>query len=220
MEVVPFTARRIRPGAYAAFREAWEPEDGLPPFVRRIFHARNRRDENEIISFGMVEGSDEELARMRDELHSPAMREREERRSERMAPHVEAVLLDGIFVVDRVLAGGGEDDGAPLALPLSARRLRPGAYDAWLEAFVGPAERVPTEAYRAIERVTVMRHVDDPELVVSFGLGSRAAWDALFERHGDQIGAQREAMAPHVDEMVLDAVYDAIEVIQPAAART
>jgi heme-degrading monooxygenase HmoA len=50
--IVMFTARRLKPGAWEQFRRAWDPDDAKPPGFQRAYHARNIRDEDEVISFG------------------------------------------------------------------------------------------------------------------------------------------------------------------------
>jgi hypothetical protein len=219
MEVVPFTARRLRPGAWEAFRQAWDPgADGYPPLLTRAIHGCNRSDRDEVVSLLFLEGSDEELQRLRRELREGEWAARQRARLERMAPHVAEVLVHETFLVERVVEGGGEAAGEALSVPLSARRLRPGSFGDWLEAFLGVADEIPADDYRAVERVTVMRAADDEDLVVSFGLGARSAWDRIFATHPDRFARQRELMAPYVEGMVLDAVYDVIEVAEPRSA--
>ena len=53
--VIMFTARRLKPGAWEQFRSAWDPGDSRPPGLRRAYHARNIRDEDEVISFGLFD---------------------------------------------------------------------------------------------------------------------------------------------------------------------
>src|SRR5947209_10555900 len=53
--IVMFTARRLKPGAWEQFRAAWDPGDSRPPGFRRAHHARNIRDEDEVISFGLLD---------------------------------------------------------------------------------------------------------------------------------------------------------------------
>jgi hypothetical protein len=80
---------------------------------------------------------------------------------------------------------------------LWARRLRPGAYDEFRRAW--EPERWPAEAIRAYH----VRHKDDENLVVSFGLyeGALADLDRIREGHGDdharlaQIGRARRGDA-------------------------
>ena len=58
--IVMFTARRLKPGAFEQFRRAWDPGDEKPPGFQRAYHARNIRDEDEVISFGLFDMTTDE----------------------------------------------------------------------------------------------------------------------------------------------------------------
>jgi hypothetical protein len=53
--LVMFSARRLKPGAWEQFRRAWEGDGEKPPGFQRAYHARNIRDEDEIVSFGLFD---------------------------------------------------------------------------------------------------------------------------------------------------------------------
>jgi hypothetical protein len=92
------TARRLKPGTFADFRRAWEPEDWDPRFIR-AYHVRNLNDENEVVSFGLFDGSPEDYRAM--------PRDREEGRVDRMTEFVEQTLVDGVYeVIDEVTPPG------------------------------------------------------------------------------------------------------------------
>jgi len=92
---VAFTARKLKPGTYDAWREAWGSVDG--PSGAKAYIARNVNDPDEIIAFGMIEATAEELKAMRPSG------EGEEGRMAAMAPHIESVGTDGIYeVIDEV----------------------------------------------------------------------------------------------------------------------
>src|SRR3979490_1325136 len=65
--IVMFSARRLKPGAWEQFRRAWDPGDSKPPGFQRAYHARNIRDEDEIISFGLFDMSEQDYRRWREE---------------------------------------------------------------------------------------------------------------------------------------------------------
>jgi hypothetical protein len=93
--ICTLTARRLRPGAYDAFRAAWDPGDVDQEAMRRwkhIYHARDVADENVVISFGLFEGS-------LDELHEMQGRAGREAQVARIEATVEEVLLDGSYEV-------------------------------------------------------------------------------------------------------------------------
>jgi hypothetical protein len=58
--IVMFSARRLKPGSWEQFRRAWDPGDTKPPGFQRAYHARNIRDEDEVISFGLFDMTEEE----------------------------------------------------------------------------------------------------------------------------------------------------------------
>ena len=94
------TVRKLKPGAYEAFREAWEPPDDAPETFlgkfTRGYHLRNLEDENEVISFGFFEGNPKDL----DELRSDdAFRGAREQQVERINEHVESLGTDAVFEV-------------------------------------------------------------------------------------------------------------------------
>ena len=88
---VALTVRRLKPGTYADWRGAWEV--GETPPGARAYICRNVRDADEIVAFGIVEASAEELEEMR-----PAP-EAEAARAAGMAPYVESVGADGFYEV-------------------------------------------------------------------------------------------------------------------------
>jgi hypothetical protein len=94
-----FSARRLKPGAWEPFRRAWEgDEEGRPPGLQRAYHARNIRDEDEIISFGIFDLSTEDYHRWRADADAA-----ETNRQDRMAAFVENDYVSGVYeVVDTV----------------------------------------------------------------------------------------------------------------------
>ena len=92
------TVRRLKPGTYEQFRQAWDPgEDAWVEGWTRAYHLRNTRDENEIISFGFFDGTLEELTRRTEEVDADG-RLREERQR-RLDEVVESVGADSIYEV-------------------------------------------------------------------------------------------------------------------------
>ncbi len=95
--LVFFSDRYLKPGAWEQFRRAWQPgDDGdLPEGVVAIYHARNVKDENEVISFGIFDGTREDISRIRGGGDPDA----ELRRQDAMAPFVKNVFAEGIYEV-------------------------------------------------------------------------------------------------------------------------
>jgi hypothetical protein len=96
---------------------------------------------------------------------------------------------------------------------LSARRLKPGAYDEFRRAW--EPERWPPEAIRAYH----LRSSDDENVVVSFGLyeGSLGDRARIRDGHGDDAG-RLERIGQHVEESLLEGVFEVVEEVEPASA--
>jgi heme-degrading monooxygenase HmoA len=92
--IVMFTARRIKPGAWEQFRRAWDSDDGKPPGLQRAYHARNIRDEDEVISFGLFDMSEDDYRRWREDNDAG-----ETRRQDEMASFVANEYVSGVYEV-------------------------------------------------------------------------------------------------------------------------
>jgi heme-degrading monooxygenase HmoA len=96
--IVMFSARRLKPGAWEQFRRAWDPGDAKPPGFQRAYHARNIRDEDEIISFGLFDMSEDEYRTWRAEADAE-----ENQRVEGVSAFVENEHVAGVYeVIDTV----------------------------------------------------------------------------------------------------------------------
>jgi heme-degrading monooxygenase HmoA len=92
--IVMFSARRLKPGAWEQFRRAWDPGDVTPPGLQRAYHARNIRDEDEIISFGIFDMTEDDYRRWRAEAD-----EGETRRVDQMSAFVQHEYVAGVYEV-------------------------------------------------------------------------------------------------------------------------
>jgi hypothetical protein len=93
--ICTLTARRLKPGAYDAFRAAWDPGDAAPEVIERwkpIYHVRDVSDPDVVISFGFFDGSMDELRAVQGQAGRGDQ-------VERIAETVEEVLLDGAYEV-------------------------------------------------------------------------------------------------------------------------
>jgi hypothetical protein len=93
--LVALTVRRLKPGAFDAFRDAWE-RDTVPPGFTRALTARKVDDRDEVVSFGLFRGDLDDLRRAQQEFDYAGQRAATD-------AHVDEVLADGIYevVVDR-----------------------------------------------------------------------------------------------------------------------
>jgi|SRR5579871_2903296 len=93
--ICTLTARRLTPGAYDAFREAWDVSYMNEAAIRRwkrIYHVRDVTDPDIIISFGLFDGTLNELREAQTAIGRS-------QQVDRIAPHVADVLLDGSYEV-------------------------------------------------------------------------------------------------------------------------
>jgi len=92
---VALTVRRLKSGAYDQWREAWKPDEW--PEGVHAYILRKVGDPDEVVAFGIVEASRDEVEAMREPAEAAAAREA------RMAPFIESVGSDGFYeVVDEV----------------------------------------------------------------------------------------------------------------------
>ena len=92
--IVRFTARRLKPGAWDEFRAAWDPGTDPPPGFQRAYHARNIRDEDEVISFGLFDMSIADYRGWRDRADA-----QETQRVDRMSAFVQNEYVSGVYEV-------------------------------------------------------------------------------------------------------------------------
>jgi heme-degrading monooxygenase HmoA len=88
------TVRKLKPGAYEDFRKAFGPPDDseVPAGWKRFYALRNTDDENEVITFGLFDGTIEELRAGQSEGQY-------EERRKAIEELVESVGADGIYEV-------------------------------------------------------------------------------------------------------------------------
>ena len=96
--LVMFSARRLKAGAWEQFRRAWDPGDDKPPGFQAAYHARNIRDEDEVISGGLFDMTLDEYHRWRGEAEAD-----ENQRVDRLSAFVENTHASGVYeVIDTV----------------------------------------------------------------------------------------------------------------------
>jgi heme-degrading monooxygenase HmoA len=96
--IVMLSARRLKPGAWEQFRRAWDPGDDKPPGFQRAYHARNIRDEDEVVSFGIFDMSEDEYRNWRAEADAA-----ERKRVEDVSQFVENEPVAGVYEVIEVV---------------------------------------------------------------------------------------------------------------------
>jgi heme-degrading monooxygenase HmoA len=97
------TVRRLKPGTFDQFRDAFMPSaDEAPPGWVRFHMLRGLADPDEVVTFGFFDGTLEELESSQDDSDF------EERRAA-IGEHVDAVIANGVYEVAESLelsAGG------------------------------------------------------------------------------------------------------------------
>ena len=92
--IIMLSARRLKPGAWEEFRRAWDPGVEPPPGLQRAYHARNIRDEDEIISFGLFDMTEDDYRRWREEADAS-----ENTRVDHISAFVENEHVSGVYEV-------------------------------------------------------------------------------------------------------------------------
>lgn len=93
------TGRRLKPGVYDEWRRSWMPAGMELPAGMTAYILRKAGDPDEVIAFGMFEGTADELEALRPD---PA---EEEARVAGMTPFVESVFADGLYEVVETVRG-------------------------------------------------------------------------------------------------------------------
>ena len=95
---------------------------------------------------------------------------------------------------------------------LSARRLKPGAFEQFRRAWDAPGDYPP-----GVQRAYHVRNVRDEDEVISFGLFDTSleelrAWRADHEQ--EELKRQ-DAMAAFVENVHVEGIYEVVEVVEP-----
>lgn len=96
--IVMLSARRLKPDSWDQYRRASDPGDARPPGFQRAYHARNIRDEDEIISFGLFEMTEAEYRSWREQADAD-----ESRRVENLSAFVRNEHVSGVYEVIDVI---------------------------------------------------------------------------------------------------------------------
>ena len=98
---------------------------------------------------------------------------------------------------------------------LTARRLRSGTEEEFRAAFEGAVDTMPDEVLQRWSRVFVCRDVRDPDVLLTFGLFDGTLEELRAIQGQPEREAQLDAIAPTVDEVLLDGSYEVIRDITP-----
>jgi hypothetical protein len=93
--ICTLTARRLKPGSFDDFRQQWlrsEDREEAAGKWNPVYVCRDVNDENVVVSFGMFQGSLDDLRHAQQEFGY-------DEQVARASEHVEEVLLDGAYEV-------------------------------------------------------------------------------------------------------------------------
>lgn len=96
---------------------------------------------------------------------------------------------------------------------LTARRIEPGSAEEMMRTFRAAVDEVPDEMIRRFRRVYVCRDVEDPNVLLTFGLFDGTLEELREIQSSPARGRQLERLAPMVAEVLLDGAYEVVEEI-------
>jgi hypothetical protein len=91
--------------------------------------------------------------------------------------------------------------------PLTVRKLKPGTYDEWRKAWAGGDEEDMPEGVE----VYILRNTKDPDEIIAFGLFEGDPEQIRTMMDPEQERKRQEAMAPYIESVGADGIYEVIE---------
>jgi hypothetical protein len=97
---------------------------------------------------------------------------------------------------------------------LTVRKLKPGSYDEWRKAWwpESEGEEMPEGG-----QVFIVRNTKDPDEVIAFGLFEGDLEELQKTLAPATAQKRQEAMAPHIESIGADGVYEVVEHITPGS---
>jgi hypothetical protein len=110
----------------------------------------------------------------------------------------------------------------PSVIPLTVRRLKPGAYEQWRKAWDDPDS--PDSLWPdPEEKAYIARSLRDPDVVVALGFFHGDPGELMRLRQDPEIDRlmrkRAEAMAEHTEEILSDDSFELLEVVTPQSRR-
>lgn len=187
MVKVFFTVRRLQPGGFESFREAWAPS-AMPRGWRRGFVLRHPVDRDEVAALAMCDDAEDSF---REVLEAAGDGE---------------ALVSGVY--DFVHQQRGvEVRGAETMVPITARRLRPGSFPDYFAAARAATPELPL----GLTSVMLLRSSEVPDEVITLGL-VRADDVSRFWSDAEPVRSRMlAAIEPYVEEVGLDTTYQVVD---------
>jgi hypothetical protein len=90
---------------------------------------------------------------------------------------------------------------------LTVRKLKPGTFDQFREAFMERADDIP----EGFVRFNMLRNAEDPDEVISFGFFDGSPEQLREAASGGGYEEQLERIAPLVESVGADGLYEVVE---------
>jgi hypothetical protein len=134
----------------------------------------------------------------------------------RVRYHAMAELDGGLMARETGVSAWDEAPSTSAHVLLTARRLRPGAYEGWRRGWYDP-ERDGPEGID--DRAYVVRNVDDPDEVVAFGFLDGADLPARRQDPAmrEQARERADRMRPFIESIGADGLYAVVEQLERSA---
>jgi hypothetical protein len=200
-----FTARRLNAGHYDDFRKAWEPDE-WPAGFAGAYVMRDTGDPDQITVVALFDVTDDDASRLQADLEPS-----EKARHERMAPHVADTLVSGLF--DVAVHEDGGATGTQKGVLLTERMLKPGSFDAYMDAGRQFNERMG--GVPAGIEFMLLKNESNPDHTIQIGIVRVADMEGFRTSMGSGRQEMLDALAPHVASIGLDTAYELIEEIAP-----
>ena len=93
---------------------------------------------------------------------------------------------------------------------MTARRIMSGRTDDFLEAFKGNAAEMPPEIRERFKTVMACRQVDDPNVIVTFGIFD-GTLDEMRELQSQPVRAEQlNKIEPFIEEKIFDGSFEVL----------
>ncbi len=102
---------------------------------------------------------------------------------------------------------------------LTVRKLKPGSFDDFKEAFMSWDEADAQNPPAGWVRFDMIRNVDDPDEVITFGFFDGTADDVRRSAAEEGYEDQLKAIEPYVDSVGADGLYEVVEELTPESLR-
>lgn len=91
---------------------------------------------------------------------------------------------------------------------MTARRILPGRTDEFMETFMGSADTIPEEIRDRLKAVYACRQVDDPDVILTFGMFDGTLEEMRMLQAGDERHDQMERIEPFVEETLFTGSFE------------